>query len=92
MEEDERFELSDPFGPSVFKTDAIGHSATLPIKKSNLYPIQGNITTIFAASQLICSMIISGLGLKGASATATGLTDLYLGIVKPISLLNLQIP
>ncbi len=31
MEEDVRFELTDPFGPSVFKTDAIGHSANLPI-------------------------------------------------------------
>jgi hypothetical protein len=25
------FEPTDPFRPSVFKTDAIGHSATLPL-------------------------------------------------------------
>ena len=31
LEEDVRFELTDPFGPSVFKTDAIGHSANLPL-------------------------------------------------------------
>lgn len=30
MEEDVRFELTDPFESSVFKTDAIGHSANLP--------------------------------------------------------------
>jgi hypothetical protein len=30
LEEDVRFELTDPFGPSVFKTDAIGHSANPP--------------------------------------------------------------
>ena len=30
LEEDVRFELTDPFEPSVFKTDAIGHSANLP--------------------------------------------------------------
>ena len=31
LEEDVRFELTDPFEPSVFKTDAIGHSANLPL-------------------------------------------------------------
>ncbi len=30
--EEEGFEPPDPFGTSVFKTDAIGHSATLPYK------------------------------------------------------------
>ena len=33
LEEDVRFELTDPFGSSVFKTDAIGHSANLPLFK-----------------------------------------------------------
>ena len=31
LEEDVRFELTDPFEPSVFKTDAIGRSANLPL-------------------------------------------------------------
>jgi len=40
LAEDVRFELTDPFEPSVFKTDAIGHSANLPkswsgIRESN---------------------------------------------------------
>ena len=30
MAEAVRFELTDPFGPPVFKTGAIDHSATLP--------------------------------------------------------------
>lgn len=30
MEEDVRFELTGPFGPLVFKTNAIGRSANLP--------------------------------------------------------------
>ena len=31
LEEDVRFELTVPFETSVFKTDAIGHSANLPL-------------------------------------------------------------
>ena len=31
LEEDVRFELTDPFEPSDFKSDAIGHSANLPL-------------------------------------------------------------
>ena len=36
MAEAKRFELLDPFEPSVFKTDAIDHSAKLP---KNLFTI-----------------------------------------------------
>ena len=50
LEEDVRFELTVPFETSVFKTDAIGHSANLPlfftIEKHTLKPFFSAMDTI----------------------------------------------
>ena len=46
LEEDVRFELTGPFGPSVFKTDAIDHSANLPLLNKYLMTKQDLIDVI----------------------------------------------
>ena len=51
-----RFELTDPCGPTVFKTAALGHYATSPIS-----PILPEINLIF---KLISNLISDIIGIK----------------------------
>ena len=58
LEEDVRFELTVPFETSVFKTDAIGHSANLPL--FFIYTICKHTTQYIAFIYLMSTVSAAG--------------------------------